>query len=245
VTLRLDHVMIVVPDLDAAVDQYARLGFRVVPGGRHVGAGTHNALIRFGLDYLELLAIADPVEASQFEAQRRIERFASQGGGAFLYVLATDDLARDLAAARKRGLPVEPPRRMSRRRPDGTLLQWQLGDIAPLGEAPNCPSLIQWEEPDERLAQRYAREGEVGGHPNGARRWMEIVVGVPDVKEALERYRQAYGLEPDGDVFHVRGSTIRLQPGQGIERLVIEATQDARFPADQACGVEIELRRPR
>jgi Glyoxalase-like domain len=44
--LGVDHFVIAVGDLAAAMRDYAALGFSVVPGGRHT-AGTHNALIAF------------------------------------------------------------------------------------------------------------------------------------------------------------------------------------------------------
>jgi catechol 2,3-dioxygenase-like lactoylglutathione lyase family enzyme len=54
----IDHVVVLVRDLEGASGDYRRLGFRVVPGGRHA-TGTHNALV--GLadgTYLELLPSA-------------------------------------------------------------------------------------------------------------------------------------------------------------------------------------------
>ena len=52
---RFDHLVIAVRDLDAAIARYQHLGFEVTPGGKHTGRGTYNALIRFGLDYIELI----------------------------------------------------------------------------------------------------------------------------------------------------------------------------------------------
>lgn len=43
----IDHVAIVVPELDCAVRDCTGAGFTVVPGGRH-NIGTHNALIALG-----------------------------------------------------------------------------------------------------------------------------------------------------------------------------------------------------
>jgi len=43
----IDHIVIVVRDLDAAVTGYGKLGFTVVRGGRHPSMGTHNALVAF------------------------------------------------------------------------------------------------------------------------------------------------------------------------------------------------------
>jgi hypothetical protein len=36
--LPIDHVVIAVPSLDAAIADYRALGFTVLPGGRHPGA---------------------------------------------------------------------------------------------------------------------------------------------------------------------------------------------------------------
>jgi catechol 2,3-dioxygenase-like lactoylglutathione lyase family enzyme len=43
----LDHVVIAVGDLEQAIADYRSLGFTVVPGGRHPGRTSHNALIVF------------------------------------------------------------------------------------------------------------------------------------------------------------------------------------------------------
>src|SRR5437016_705597 len=60
----IDHVMICVPDLERGIEQYTNLGFNIYAGGVHPGQGTHNAIAFNGADYLELLAIRDPVEAA-------------------------------------------------------------------------------------------------------------------------------------------------------------------------------------
>ena len=71
----IDHLVIVVPELEAAVASYRGLGFTVVPGGRHP-IGTHNALIAFEDGaYLELIAFFEP------HAQHRwYERLQQDGG---------------------------------------------------------------------------------------------------------------------------------------------------------------------
>jgi hypothetical protein len=69
VITRFDHLVIGVRDLHMASDAFRRLGFDVRPGGNHTRLGTHNALIRFGLDYLELLAIHDAAEAARLEVR--------------------------------------------------------------------------------------------------------------------------------------------------------------------------------
>ncbi|PMP81392.1 MAG: VOC family protein, partial [Roseiflexus castenholzii] len=53
----IDHIVILVRDLLAAIDDYTALGFTVTPGGVHADGATHNALVAF-VDggYLELIA---------------------------------------------------------------------------------------------------------------------------------------------------------------------------------------------
>ena len=56
----LDHVILVVPDLRRAMGELAfTVGLVVEPGGEHPGWGTHNAIVRFGVTYLELIAVSN------------------------------------------------------------------------------------------------------------------------------------------------------------------------------------------
>ncbi len=50
----IDHVVIVVRDLDAACDAFRRMGFTVTPRGYHT-LGSQNHCVMFGHDYIELL----------------------------------------------------------------------------------------------------------------------------------------------------------------------------------------------
>ena len=57
----VDHLVIAVRDLEKASDDYRDLGFSVVPGGRHPGVGTYNALIAFAdTSYFELIGFYEP-----------------------------------------------------------------------------------------------------------------------------------------------------------------------------------------
>ena len=60
VPARFDHIVVAVKDLKKAMATYRTgLGFTVVPGGEHPAAGTYNALVHFGIYYVELLAVHD------------------------------------------------------------------------------------------------------------------------------------------------------------------------------------------
>jgi catechol 2,3-dioxygenase-like lactoylglutathione lyase family enzyme len=193
---RFDHAVIAVRDLDAAMQAYRALGFEVRPGGRHPGHGTANALIRFGLDYLELLTIADEGEARAqgLNGQSLAAFLERHGGGLVGYALASDDIAADAGRLRAAGLAVEGPFGMQRQRPDGTVLAWQL---AIPGDTPwrnPLPFLIEWAALDsERLALEQP-----GAHANGLVGVVGVRVAVRDMDAALSLYQQGLGLSLRG-----------------------------------------------
>ena len=58
---RLDHLVILVRDLELAASDYESLGFTVTPGGEHADGLTRNALVPFrDGTYLELVSFLDP-----------------------------------------------------------------------------------------------------------------------------------------------------------------------------------------
>lgn len=188
---RFDHAVIGVRDLEAALLNYRRLGFDAQPGGRHEDGGTQNALIRFGLDYLELLAVYD--EAAARAAGRVLFVEGDQREAALTgYALATRTLDEDVQ--RFRGYAAQPsrPRAMGRKRPDGQQLTWRV--YAPGGSGMSFrqpwPFLIQWDTPDE---QRLNID-RPGLHPNGAIAWRRVAVAVSDLAAAREIYRDQLGL---------------------------------------------------
>jgi Glyoxalase-like domain len=93
-SVRIDHVIYVTTDLDAAAARVeSELGLTAIPGGRHQGHGTHNRIVPLGGGYLELMAIADREEASASPiGEPVLERLEAQGDGLFAWCIAVDDL---------------------------------------------------------------------------------------------------------------------------------------------------------
>lgn len=100
----IDHLVIVVPDLDAAIKTYRDLGFTVVAGGRHPGVGTDNALIAFrDSAYLELVGFHEPRPDHRWWAPLQ------KGGGLVDFCLQTDDFAGDADRLRRAGVDMGGP----------------------------------------------------------------------------------------------------------------------------------------
>ena len=177
----IDHLVIAVPDLAAAMKTYRDLGFTVVVGGRHPGVGTANALIAFrDTSYLELLA---------FHESRPDHRWWSalaKGGGLVDFCLQTDDLAGDAKMLRQAGVGMGEIERGDRQRPDGVEVRWAcvLARGAHRGVA---PFLIAGEgSRDERVPRERA-------HANGVSGIGTVTVAVDDLPTVRHWYAQALG----------------------------------------------------
>jgi catechol 2,3-dioxygenase-like lactoylglutathione lyase family enzyme len=239
-TRRLDHVVVAVRDLDAAIASYRALGFDVRPGGRHTGRGTHNAIIRFGLDYLELIAVRDEAEARRGGRSELLDSVAA-GEGLVAYALATDDIeaeARGLAAA---GMTAIGPFAMERQRPDGSRLSWRLVIPGDGSYRRPWPFFIQWDQPD---AERLARDGGAA-HPNGASGIRSVAVGAHDLGAARQLYGGTIGLPPSGpDGFAAGDARIVLaeREREGPFAIELAAATDAELDLAAAAGARIRLR---
>ena len=185
---RFDHAVIAVRDLDQALRLYRDvLGLDARPGGRHTGLGTHNGIVRFGLDYLELLAVADraEAEASGPTSAALVDYLTRWEGGLVGYCLATNTIDHLATQMRQAGLEAVGPFAMRRARPDGRVLTWQL--LVPGGMAWQrpWPFMIQWGIPDqERLT--WEQPGQHSLRVTG-------VIGVAVVVRDLDIARNLYG----------------------------------------------------
>ena len=102
----IDHLIVGVQDLDAAVDAYRdRLGFHVSGGGVHPHSGTANRLIVLDTCYLELLAIQPGVEPHGFLA----DMIGKGHEGWVGFALDTTDPDRAARVLREQGHAVEGP----------------------------------------------------------------------------------------------------------------------------------------
>ena len=173
---RLDHIVIGVRNLDDAVARYQGLGFDARLGGRHIGRGTHNAIVRFGLDYLELVSVCDETEARAAGRGDLVDFLAAPKGPIRVRARDVDIAAEEPRLRAEAGAGINGPVPMERMRPDGTRLSWRL--VIPGGGADRrpWPFFIQWDQPD---AERIARDGATA-HPNGARGSKRIAVRVRD-----------------------------------------------------------------
>jgi hypothetical protein len=121
----VDHLIYAVPELTAAVaDMEDRLGVRAEAGGRHIGLGTHNALLALGpRTYLEIIA-PDPGQPEP-SLQRPFGVGDLTCGTLVGWALACDDIDRAVAEARSHGYDPGEVGDGQRVGPAGTMLRWR------------------------------------------------------------------------------------------------------------------------
>ncbi|WP_169747833.1 VOC family protein [Pseudonocardia acaciae] len=191
----VDHLVIAVPDLPAAVRRYRdELGFVVGAGGRHPGKGTRNALIALDGCYLELITVADPAEARRAGRGELVRFLAGGGSGLVAYALATADLDAAVGRLARAGVAVTGPFPMRREGGDGRAVRWRLA--VPFGNQYLVwwPFLIQWQDP----GRDWPGAGPAPSHPNGVRGLAELWVESTDVAGARAFFTALGVPEVDG-----------------------------------------------
>lgn len=180
-TLPLDHLVILVPDLDAAITGYRALGFSVQPGGTHADGATHNALVVFADgSYLELIAFLRDAPGHRWGAH------AARGHAGFVdFALLPPSVGAVVAAANARGLAYQGPHDGGRLRPDGERLAWQIG-TPPSADLPFLCG-------DVTPRALRVPEGAVRQHPNGVQGVAVVTVAVGNVDTSQAHYAALLG----------------------------------------------------
>jgi methylmalonyl-CoA/ethylmalonyl-CoA epimerase len=94
----VDHVVIAVKDLEAAIKQYETIyGIPVADIGEPAGAGFRNAHFRFGDTFLELIS---PISEDGPVARR----LSASGEGVYLVAMRVDNVEETVARLREQGV---------------------------------------------------------------------------------------------------------------------------------------------
>jgi len=164
----IDHLVIVVKDLDQAARDYRQLGFTVVPGGQHP-VGSHNVLVSFeDGSYLEIIAFyREAIDHRWWDPLQKGERLVD-------FCFRTDDLRGDTKKLQDVSVAINNPVPWSRKRPDGYELKWLLS-LATGSHRGLAPFLIEDVTPRrERIPQEFS-------HANGVTGIEKTVVAVGEL----------------------------------------------------------------
>jgi catechol 2,3-dioxygenase-like lactoylglutathione lyase family enzyme len=199
-SLTLDHLVVLVRDLERTVIDYEALGFNVQRGGTHADGATHNALVGFADgSYIELIAFLRPAPEHRWGKSE-----AADVEGFVDFALLPTSVGEVVAAAKSRGLDYAGPFDGGRVRLDGERLAWQIGTPP----TPELPFLCG----DVTPRALRVREGEVRVHPNGVTGVASLTLAVADLEASLQRYRALFGpgTTQDAGPITIPGLGVRL-----------------------------------
>ena len=205
----IDHLLWGAPELEQGVERLeAMIGAAILPGGRHPGVGTHNAL--FGMEdrqYFEVLA-PDPEQSSFTGFGRWVQALTCPR--LVTWAARTDDIDGLAFKVNDVGMKAGEIRSMSRLKPDGSSLSWRLMTIDDHGLGSLIPFFIQWQD------QHPCDELEP------VARLLSLQLATPDPATLLETLRI---LELESDSIGIVSSpapslSARLKVQQGQEILI-------------------------
>jgi len=214
-SLSIDHIVISVNDLEAAIKSYSALGFKVIKGGKHGSGITHNALIIFADGtYFELIAVVEGADTSKAEFLELIRQGDDEGCTG--YALVADDLSKAAEEIKKRGIDVGAVRDGSRKRQDGIDIAWKMTNL----DESRSPFMI--EDVTERKLRVPTEEPYIQ-HDNGVLGISSVLILTGDLISSSKRYEAIIGSTAQKSdknaTFPIAQSTIILQsPTSGVER---------------------------
>lgn len=182
----IDHIVVLVRKLSAAIADYERIGFTVTPGGEHAGGATHNALIPLADGtYFELIAFKEPDRPQEHKWWPRL----AQGEGLVDFALLSDDLGAEAAALRERGVDARGPVDGGRLRPDGQRVAWHTLNLGATPGRSALPFLIDDVTPRELRVPG----GDAARHALSVERVAGLTIVVADLAATAATYEALLG----------------------------------------------------
>ena len=180
----IDHLVVLVRDLDKAQHAYARMGFTLTPRGFHT-LGSQNHCLMFGSDYVELLAVPRAHPAMQYFTD-----FLAKGEGLGAIALATDDAGGLHASLAADGIAADAPLDFSRQVEGLGDARFRIVQLPP-ERSPGCRMFA---------CQHFTRDmvwrTEYQRHANGATQIAAVAVVAEDPEAAAASYGKLLAARP-------------------------------------------------
>jgi Glyoxalase-like domain len=187
--LKVDHVTIAGTDLKQMQERLASVGIPSDFGGQHSNGATQMALTSFpDGSYIELIALQTNPDEKALAAHYWSKQMRGNSGPA-AWAIRASDVSGEAGRLRTAGIAVSAPSRSGRKRPDGTVLDWETAQV---GAEPNgtfFPFLIHDFTPRE---SRMFTNGQPTTTKFGGVKL--VFIAVRDLKASTARYRQAFAL---------------------------------------------------
>ena len=201
---QFDRMVLAWSHLEALAGAFASAGLATDYGGIHTNGATHMSTLGFNDGtYLELISVRQPGQQAPVW-QRHIET----SGGLCAWSVSVGDIHKISEKLKKLRMPVDGPRTLRRRRPDGEAVEVEIAFVGAEGLGQLHPFMITDHTPREHRVRvsDSARGSALAGLDS-------IVLAAPDVEATAIEFQRVYGAgEPvDIDTDAFPGRTVRLQ----------------------------------
>ena len=216
-----DHLVHYVEEPHDVIPYLNQKGIHAVEGGKHGNRPTYNTLSYFDLSYIEFIGTSNRQALEKIDHPRfsNIETIINDQykEGFVRFVVRTNNIEASAEHFRSKGLSVIGPIPLSRKRPDGTLLEWKLLYIGHEDEHLQLPYIIEWGESDEERRAELIDHHTIVEHPSGAT-LSNVIFAVHHVDDVIEKWSDWLGLEEMGnsyvdDTLNATCRTLKLPGG--------------------------------
>lgn len=217
--LKFDHIIHYVDGIESI--EFPHQYIQDIQGGKHTQLGTYNQLSYIDLHYIEWIDVFDAALARSY-AQTEEGRLSFANTfkdehvqeGFKRICLRTQNIDSVKTHLEQFDLDIIGPIEMSRTKPDGTTIQWQLLYLDDKQEL-NLPFIIQWGESDEE------REASLEDNFHYNLSIDEVTIQVGNLQESSQNWQSWYGLK----VIETNEEFVKL--GFKEDDVVIKLTEDA------------------
>ncbi|MBK3495843.1 VOC family protein [Viridibacillus sp. YIM B01967] len=193
-----DHLVQFVEEPKDVVEPLKQQGIHAVEGGVHEGRGTYNALSYFDLSYIEYLGTYDRtlVAKTKHLPHSLIETVVNDNfnEGFVRFAVRTKDIKGVAKKLKEQGLSVRGPVPLYRKRPDGSIISWQLLYAGEENDSLQLPFIIQWDDNDDERRQEQVEKGVIGNQSEKID-FAGVTFAVNDAEQTARKWSQYLGLE--------------------------------------------------
>lgn len=190
-TFQFDHVVHFLEKPEGIIPKLETEGIHAVEGGRHEGRGTYNALSYFDLSYIEFLGTYDQtlVEEKEQLHHSMMETIINQNFEESIvrFAIRTTNITKVAEDFRAQGLTVSGPTPLFRKRPDGSVISWQLLYAGEENDGLKLPFIIQWDDNDEKRREEQVAQGVIGKQQPSVE-FEGVTFVVRDAKETTKKW---------------------------------------------------------
>lgn len=217
--LKFDHIIHYVDGIESI--EFPHQYIQAIQGGKHTQLGTYNQLSYIDLHYIEWIDVFDAALARSY-AQTEEGRLSFANTfkdehvqeGFKRICLRTQNIDSVKTHLEQFDLDIIGPIEMSRTKPDGTTIQWQLLYLDDKQEL-NLPFIIQWGESDEE------REASLEDNFHYNLSIDEVTIQVGNLQESSQNWQSWYGLK------EIEKSEDDVKLGFKEDDVVIKLIEDA------------------